>query len=320
MPKSIKVSELIAEKGKSFKLSVVYGKTHLDKPIKVAEINRPGLALSGHLENFRAERVQIIGRGEYAFCIKEDPTKLFKNLKRMLSSPKTPCVIVTGGLKPPKVLVQACRLSKIAVLTTELVTAEFVSELSAFLDDKLAHTTRVHGVLVDVYGLGVLIIGGAGIGKSECALELVKRGHIFVADDIVEIERRRGDILIGSCPNVLKHYLEVRGLGIIDLELLFGVGSVMSQSKIEMEVTLVPAGKQSVCDRTGLEQKTENILGVDIPSICMPVTPGRNLAVLIEVAALNQRLKAEGIYVAKEFNKKLIERMKSASADKRSQK
>lgn len=313
MSKAIDVSDILKEKGKSLKLKVICGKTHLAKPIKVSEINRPGLALSGHMENFRAERVQIIGRGEYAFCAKENTEKLFKNLKRMLSSPKTPCIIITGNLKPMKVLVRACKSAKIPILTTELKTATFVSELSAFLDDKLAPSARMHGVLVDVYGLGVLIRGGAGIGKSECALELVKRGHIFVADDIVEIERRRGDMLMGSCPNILKHYLEVRGLGIIDLELLFGVGSVLSQSKIEMEVTLVPAGKESVCDRTGLEQRTANILGVEVPSICMPVTPGRNLAVLIEVAALNQRLKAEGIYVAKNFNEKLIARMKKTS-------
>jgi HPr kinase/phosphorylase len=167
--------------------------------------------------------------------------------------------------------------------------------------------------LADVYGLGVLIRGSAGIGKSECALELVKRGHIFVADDIVEIERRRGDTLLGSCPNVLKHYMEVRGLGIIDVELLFGVGSVLEQSNIEMEVQLVPAGKQSVCDRTGLDQKISTILGVEIPSVCMPVTPGRNLAVLIEVAALNQRLKAEGIFAAKEFNSKLLKQIKKSA-------
>jgi HPr kinase/phosphorylase len=312
-PKYITPTDILSQKGKPFKLSVAFGKKYLNKAVKVSEINRPGLALDGHLENFRAERIQIIGRGEYAFCAKEDSKKLLKNLKRMLSSRKTPCLIITCNLKPVKVLMQACKAAKIPILTTELNTPSFVSELSGYLDDKLAPVTREHGVLVDVYGLGVLIRGGAGIGKSECALELVKRGHIMVADDIVEIERRRGDILLGSCPNILKHYMEVRGLGIIDIELLFGVGSVMEQTNIEMEVHLVAAGKQYTCDRTGLEQKTTSILGVEIPSICMPVTPGRNLAVLIEVAALNQRLKSEGIFSAREFNGKLLKQIKSSA-------
>ena len=168
--------------------------------------------------------------------------------------------------------------------------------------------------------MNILVTGGAGYVGSIVANELVKRGHIFVADDVVEIERRRGNKLNGSCPDILRHYLEVRGLGIIDIELLFGVGSVLEQTKIEMEIKLVPAGNQSVCDRTGLEQKKTSILGVEIPSLCIPVTPGRNLAVLIEVAALNQRLKYEGVFAAREFSEKLLRRMKSDSAKRRRKK
>ena len=166
----------------------------------------------------------------------------------------------------------------------------------------------MHGVLVKVSGMGVLIRGDAGIGKSECALELIKRGHILVADDVVEIQRRRGHTLLGSCPPMLKHYMEVRGLGILDIELLFGVGAAMDSTQIELEVNLVaPNGE---IDRLGIEQQRSSILGVEINSLTIPVTPGRNLAVLIEVAALNQRLKGQGISSAKEFNKRLLEKMK----------
>ncbi len=309
----ITVRELLDAKGGALGLAVASGARFLDRRITVSEVNRPGLALDGHLENYRSERIQIIGRGEHAFCAQEENKKLLLNLAQMFSSPDTSCVIVTGGLPTIAVLKTACNRARLPLLITNMDTAPFVGELSAFLEDRLAPVTRVHGVLVDVYGLGVLIQGGAGIGKSECALELVKRGHILIADDIVEIQRKRGDILSGSCPAMLKHYMEVRGLGIIDVELLFGVGSIMDQTKIEMEVRLTAMDNNTVCDRTGLENRHTEILGVNIPSLSIPVTPGRNLAVLIEVAALNQRLKGQGIFAAKEFNEKLIRRMKLAS-------
>ena len=169
----------------------------------------------------------------------------------------------------------------------------------------------MHGVLVNVYGLGVLIQGDSGVGKSECALELLKRGHILIADDVVEVKRRIGYMLVGNSPKNIKHYMEVRGLGIIDVELLFGVGSIMDQSLIEMHVHLesVTSGALGNYDRTGLSSTTVPILEVPVPSLRLPVTPGRNLAVLIEVAALNQRLKNQGYFVAKKLNESLIREM-----------
>jgi HPr kinase/phosphorylase len=307
----LKVKDLLSAKEGALKLEVVYGSQYLDRRISVMDVNRPGLALAGHLENFRAERVQIIGRGEHAYCKKEDPKKLLETLSKMFSSKgDVPCVIITGGLPSLEVLKKACARAKIPLLRTKLDTTGFVGEVLAFLSDQLSPSTHVHGVLVNVYGLGVLIQGDAGVGKSECALELLKRGHILVADDMVEIQRKRGSVLIGNCPSMLRHYMEVRGLGIIDVELLFGVGSVMDTSPVEMSVNLTSVDFSSKCDRTGLEKKTMDILGVDIPSICIPVTPGRNIAVLIEVAALNQRLKFQGICSANEFNNKLIKKMK----------
>ena len=310
--KSITVRELLKSRGKVLGLKVIAGAKDLSHKITVSEINRPGLAIAGHLEQFRSERIQIIGAGEYAYCVKEDRKKVVANLARMFAYPGIPCVIVTGGLKPLAVIREATRKAGIPLLVTSFDTSSFIRELTIFLDDKLAAITYAHGVLVSVYGLGVLIQGDSGVGKSECALELLKRGHILIADDIVEIKRRIGYILMGNSPKNTKHYMEVRGLGIIDVELLFGVGSILDQSLIEMHVNLesVTANTNlSNYDRTGLQSSEVTILEVRVPSLRLPVTPGRNLAVLIEVASLNQRLKNQGCFVAQKFNESLIRAM-----------
>ncbi|OGR51245.1 MAG: HPr(Ser) kinase/phosphatase [Elusimicrobia bacterium GWA2_62_23] len=305
------VRELLKSRGKILGLKPVSGARNLGRQITVSEINRPGLAIAGHMEQFRSERIQIIGQGEYAYCQKEDPRRVSANLQKMFAAPDIPCVIVTGGVKPLPVIKQACAKAGIPLLVTSEDTSTFIREITTYLDDQLAATTYVHGVLVNVYGLGVLIQGDSGVGKSECALELLKRGHILIADDVVEVKRRIGYMLVGNSPKNIKHYMEVRGLGIIDVELLFGIGSIMDQSLIEMHVKLesVVAGTLGNYDRTGLAQAEVNILEVPVPSLRLPVTPGRNLAVLIEVASLNQRLKNQGYFVAKKFNESLIREM-----------
>ena len=309
--KTITVKELLKSRGKILGLKAVAGSRDFGRRITVSEINRPGLAIAGHMEQFRSERIQIIGQGEYAYCLKEDSRKVLAHLHKMFSSPDIPCVIVTGGVKPLPVIRQACAKAGIPLLTTTFDTSTFIRELTIFLDDQLAAIAYVHGVLVNVYGLGVLIQGDSGVGKSECALELLKRGHILIADDVVEVKRRIGYMLVGNSPKNIKHYMEVRGLGIIDVELLFGVGSIMDQSLIEMQVQLesVPTGTLGNYDRTGLSTAEVHILDVPVPSLRLPVTPGRNLAVLIEVAALNQRLKNQGYFVAKKLNESLIREM-----------
>lgn len=313
MERSITVKELLKARGKMMGLRVIAGREYLGKKITVSEVNRPGLAITGHLDQFRSERIQIIGKGEYAYCANENPKKIRHNLDKMFFNPDIPCVIMTGGVKPYGPLVESCKKNSIPLLETRLDTSTFIREITMFLDDLLAPVTTVHGVLVNVYGLGVLIQGDPGIGKSECAIELLKRNHILISDDIVEIKRRIGYILMGTSPKTIKNFMEVRGLGIIDVEMLFGIGAIMSQSIIEMQVYLQSAANMDLSkyDRTGIDGNYIKLLDVNVPSLKIPVTPGRNLAVLIEVAALNQRLKNQGYFASKKLNEALIKQMKT---------
>lgn len=306
--KSITVESMFKDNEADLELHLIAGHDHLKREITHSNINRPGLALTGYLDNFRADLVQVMGRGENAFCRQIEQGELKKNMLNMLRSGNLPCVIVTGGQSVPKEVIEACEETQIPLISTKMDTSPFVGELWAYLEDKVSPTTHMHGVLVQVSGLGVLITGEPGIGKSECALELIKRGHIFVVDDVVEVQRRRGNMLLGLCPSMLKHYMEVRGLGIIDVELLFGVGAIADSAKIEMVVDLTHPGKDGP-DRLGIDKRKTNILGLDAPMLHLPVTPGRNLAVLIEVAALNQQLKNQGIFSAEEFSKKVMAEM-----------
>ena len=303
------VGELLKEQRSRLRLELVAGDQALNRKITTSQVNRPGLTLAWHSEHFRAERIQIIGRGEQSFCIKAPQKKLKTNLERMLTNRKVPCLVITRNLRAPAALAEACHRHKVPLLRTKLKTGTFVEEMAAWLEDRLAPRTRIHGGLVDIYGLGVLITGEAGIGKSECALELVKRGHIFVSDDMVEIKHKPGDILLGRCPEALRHHMEVRGLGIIDVKLLFGIGSVLETSEVGLVVQLEMWNPQSRYERVGLETKTTHILDVEVPEVLIPVRPGRNIASLIEVAALSQQLRAQGYATAERFNDNLIERM-----------
>ncbi len=304
--KHITVTDLLQVK--RLHLELVCGKRYLQRNISSANINRPGLALCGHMEHFLPDAIQLFGKAEYGFCVKTKPVLLQAAIINMLAEGQVPCMIMIESLNPPPALRKACLQAEVPLLTTSLSLADFSAELRRFLDEQLAPVTHVHGVLLNVSGIGVLIRGEAGIGKSECALELIKRGHILIADDVVEVQKRWGRYLVGSCPEMLKHYMEVRGLGILDIDLLFGVGATLDETNIEMEVVLVPPAKN--IDRLGVDQKTTKILDVDIPSLTLPVTSGRNLAVLIEVAARNQQLKARGILTAQQFSKKVMNRVK----------
>ncbi|MCB4755991.1 MAG: HPr(Ser) kinase/phosphatase [Elusimicrobia bacterium] len=286
------------------------------KVIRVSEINRPGLSLAGYFEYFRPERIQIFGLGECSYLQTLDSARRMDMIGRVFGTPELPGAIVTHGREVmPEMMEQATR-NNVPIFRSGLTTAHVIRELSAYLEKRLAPTVRMHGVLTVVYGLGVLIVGESGIGKSECGLELVKRGHILVCDDAVEIRRLPGDILIGASSPVVEHYMEVRGLGIIDVKQVFGVSSVKDSARIELVVRLEPETGIDDYDRVGLEGHNTEILGVQLPEVRLPLRPGRNVAVLLEVAALNERLKQEGVFSARELNQKLIEKMKQSAAKK----
>lgn len=303
------IKEFFDSCANELKLDWVAGKVGEKRVVNVSDINRPGLSLAGYFEFFRSERIQILGQGEFAYLQTLDNARRLDVLGKVFSFKDLPCVILTHDHEPtPEILEQSNR-NNIPVFRTPLTTAHLVREMSVYLERRLAPMVMMHGVLTVVYSLGVLIMGDSGSGKSECGLELVKRGHILVSDDVVEVRHHPGDILIGSSGPLLKHYMEVRGLGIIDVKQVFGVSSVKDNARIELVVRLEMQKGDGDYERIGLEDKTKNILGVQIPEVVLPLRPGRNVAVLLEVAALNQRLKQDGVFAARDLNQKLINKI-----------
>jgi HPr kinase/phosphorylase len=305
----VNVGTLLKEKSERLKLQLISGVEGLARPIKVSEINRPGLVFSGFFEHFPAERVQIIGLAEHAFLRSLSEDRQREVLEKMLSYPDFPCSIITRNLEPLNVLKEVHERMKAPLILSDMKPSQLMAEIIFYLEDKMAKKTKVHGVLVSVYGLGVLIIGNAGIGKSESALELVKRGHMFVADDVVELRQRSGGTLIGKGEEIIQHHMEVRGLGIVNVHNLFGIGFILNETKIDLVVRLVDWSETQDYERVGLEDHFTTFLEVQVPEIVLPVRPGRNLAILIEMASLNQRLKNEGRHSAKELNQRLLQIM-----------
>ncbi len=301
------VADLSEEKQTDLDLALLAGQKGLRRDITVSEINRPGLALSGYVDYFPSERVQIMGLGEHSYLATFSPKDRRKALDKVFTfNDKIPCVVLTRGIKPHKEVIESAEAAGLPLIRSGLTTAHLIGEITVYLEEKLAPTTTVHGVLMNIYGLGVLLAGDSGIGKSECALELIKRGHMLVADDVVEIKQRLGGILWGTGAELIRHHMELRGLGIIDVQKIFGVGTVLDRTRVELVIRLEEWNQNVEYDRVGLSEQVTTILGVRIPEIVMPVRPGRNLAVLVEVAALNQRLKNKGQFIAKEFNQKLL--------------
>jgi HPr kinase/phosphorylase len=313
------VADLLREKEADLQLTLIGGAKGLRREIPVSEINRPGLALSGYVDYFPSERVQIIGLGEHTYLSTFSPATRKEALKKTFAyKNNVPCIVLTRGIKPHRELVEVADALRIPLLRSALITAHLIGELTVFLEEKLAPTTTIHGVLMNIYGLGVLLVGDSGIGKSECALELLKRGHMLVADDVVEVKQRLGGVLFGTGAELIRHHMELRGVGIIDVQKIFGMGSVLDRTRIELVIRLEEWKQAVEYDRVGLSDRTTTVLGVRVPETVMPVRPGRNLAVLVEVATLNQRLKYRGEFTAKEFNKKLISLMaKNTAASKK---
>ncbi len=303
------VADILKEMQGDLELALLAGQAGLRRQVTVSEINRPGLALSGYIDYFPSERVQIMGLGEHTYLSTMSSSQRMEMLTKVFQHKNIPCVVLTRGIKPHPEVIKAADKFKLPILRSGLTTAHLIGELTVFMEGKLAPTTTVHGVLMNVYGLGVMLVGDSGIGKSECALELIKRGHMLVADDVVEIKHRLGGVLWGTGAELIRHHMELRGVGIIDVQKIFGVSSILDRTRIELIIRLEDWKQQVEYDRVGLAEQTTSILGVRVPEIVMPVRPGRNLAVLVEVATLNQRLKYRGQFTAKEFNSKLIAMM-----------
>jgi HPr kinase/phosphorylase len=302
MPKKVRVSELVQQ----FQLEVAAGENGLRRTVETDDLNRPGLEISGYFTYYPAERLQILGRTEIAF-LETLSAEVRRERMERLCDERTPCIIVARGMQPPVELLEAANAKNIPVLRSNVSTTILLSRITNFLEQRLAPTATIHGVLVDVYGVGMLITGGSGIGKSETALELVKRGHRLVADDAVEIRQTADNRLFGSAPDLIRHLLEIRGLGILNVMTLFGAGAVRTHKNISLVVRLEnwEPGKQY--DRLGLEEEKIRIIDTDIPLLVVPVRPGRNLAVILEVAAMNFRLKRMGLNAALQFTNKLTE-------------
>jgi len=295
-------------------LTCIAGRKGLVRTITVPEINRPGLALSGFFENFADERIQIFGKGECAYLKKLEDEGEKKTLDKLFEY-LFPCCIFTNSLEPTHDFYSQAEEKDCPILQTDLSSSEFSRRLIRALGNIFAPKRTMHGVCVEVYGIGILIQGESSVGKSETALELIERGHRLVADDVVEIRCVSGNILMGSGANkVMGHHMEIRGLGIINISHLFGVGAIRDQKQVQMVVKLENWEQNKVYDRLGVEDKTTEILGVKVPLITMPVKPGRNIPIIIETAAMNERLKKMGFYSAQEFNENMLRFLESENA------
>lgn len=302
MPKKVKVSDL----AQKFSMEVVSGSEGLKRTIETADLSRPGLEMAGYFEYHPEDRVQILGKTELAFYSRL-PEQDRKDRMERLCSYETPCIVVTRGLDVPEELLEASNRTGLPVMRSNAPTTTLAGQITDYLEHKLAPSTTIHGVLVDVYGIGMLISGSSGIGKSETALELVKRGHRLIADDAVEIRQTAENVLIGNAPELIKHLLEIRGVGIINVMTLFGAGAVRNNTKINVVVKLETWQQDKQYDRLGLDEEYTRIIETDVPLVTIPVRPGRNLAVIIEVAAMNYRLKRMGYNAALQFTNKLTE-------------
>jgi len=319
MSGGVAVGALLGARGASagLELDVLAGAAGLDREITLPYIQKTGLALGGFDEYLRTGRVLILGESEVRFLERMAPLERVRNL-RSLFTRDFPCVMITMGLDGPSELADEAERAHVPLLRTALPTPVAIARLTNFLEDRLAPRETRHGVLLDILGLGVLITGESGIGKSECALDLVGRGHRLVADDTVEIRCRNQSILIGTCPELTRHHVEIRGLGLVNVTDLFGVSATRSSKRIELVVHLERWERGREYDRLGLDTAGVEILGVQVPFVTMPVAPGRNLAMLVEVAARNQLLRARGRHAARLLAERLerrLERLADRPAD-----
>jgi len=308
--KTLSVGSLLQDTREALQLELVNGIEQGPLPVTVTDIHRPGLALAGFMQNYLNERIQVLGETEVLYLNTRPEDVRREAVARLMSVPVT-CIIVTRALDIPKELLQAATQHGVPVLRTSMLTTPFIHELTKYLDDCFAPTTEVHATLVDVYGVGLLFTGRSGIGKSEIALDLVERGHRLVADDTVHVTKIADDVLIGKGNHHLRHFMEIRGIGVINVQDLFGIRAVRVQKRIEVEVLLEDWDTTKDWNRSGLDDRTTQILGVQIPQVVIPLFPGKNITVISEVIAMNHMLKVYGVNAAEKFNSLLIDVMQS---------
>ncbi|HKT79217.1 MAG TPA: HPr(Ser) kinase/phosphatase [Vicinamibacterales bacterium] len=294
-------------------LELLAGGAGVNREITSPHVQKTGLALAGFQEFLKPGRILILGDSEIRYLEAMESDARLRVL-RLALRPDVPCVVVTNNLTPPADVLRVADEAGFPLLRAAAPTPTAVAKLSALLDDNLAERTTVHGVLVDVLGLGVLVTGESGIGKSECALDLIVRGHRLVADDTVEVRRRSETILIGICPEMTRHHMELRGLGVINVKELFGIASIRSSKRVELVVQLERWNPDREYERVGLDDAFYDILGLRVPMIRMPVAPGRNIAILVEVAARNQLLRSRGYHAARELAARLDQALQQPPA------
>lgn len=303
---NVKFTKIIKE----FRLETVYAPDNLEEIIiTCSDVHRPGIQLSeGYFDYFDSDRIQILGKVEHFYMEKKSAEEQ-KTAYENLMSKGIPAAIVTRGLPVSEALLSAAKKYNVPLMRTEESTSSFMAALIASLNLSLAPSVTRHGVLVEVYGEGVLLLGESGVGKSETAVELIKRGHRLVADDAVDIRRVSAKTLVGSSPEIIRHFIELRGIGIIDVKKIFGMGAVKNTENINLVINLEIWQQGKNYERLGLDTEVTNILGIDIPSLTIPVRPGRNLAVIIEIAAMNHRQRNMGYNAAEELNERLTKQM-----------
>ncbi|PKK83605.1 MAG: HPr(Ser) kinase/phosphatase [candidate division Zixibacteria bacterium HGW-Zixibacteria-1] len=302
------VEKFYKERKDFFDLTLLNSEIGLKKRIMNAETHRPGLALAGFMDRFPNQRTQVLGETEMTYINQLSPEGLIDTCELIFGN-NVPLVIIAKGITPPLDFLAIADKFKTAVFSSRLTTSELLNRLSVVLDVIFAPSITVHGTLVDVYGVGLLYTGKSGIGKSEIALDLVERGHRLVADDVIKITRKAPDLIVGTGSELLGHHMEVRGIGIIDVEKLFGIRSIRLQKRIEVEVHLTLWSDDIDIERLGIDERGTTILGVQIPQVMIPISPGKNITVISEVIAMNHMLKTYGENTAMEFSKRLAERI-----------
>jgi HPr kinase/phosphorylase len=297
-------------------LEQVEGTDGLDRPIRSPNISSPGLVLAGYTDRFPVNRIQVLGETEMTYLASLTPEKRREILKTFFGFP-IPAAVITKGQRPSREMTEEAIAAGVALLITSLKTNDFYAKAKPWLEEEFAPTTNLHGSLADIFGVGLLFVGRSGIGKSECVLDLVERGHRLVADDLVLVKRRGRDVLIGRGHELQRHYMEIRGVGLVDIPAIFGIRAVRQQKRIEVVVQLEDWQQDAVVDRTGLDAETTTILDVEVPKVRVPLNPGKNITVIAEVIAMNHLLKYSGVDPATRFNERLKKQMRAATDVKR---